>query len=134
MIEIIKYVADDGTEFDDEYDCREYEWQQSFDRTIQFVLLDGRRRRLDPIETSSYEDVWFIFIPNETAYHQLRRAWDGNWIDACSPNFLWDNIPKFGLWAYDEGINRDDGWYHVGDYIQSFQTMADEVMAVINGV
>ena len=134
MMEITKYVADDGTEFDDEYDCREYEWQQTFDRTIQFVLLDGRRRRLDPVETSSYEDTWFIFIPNETAYHQLRRAWDGDWIDTCSPNFLWDNTPKFGLWAYDEGINRNDGWYHVGDYIQSFQTMADEVMAVINGV
>ena len=26
MTEIIKYVADDGEEFDDEYDCRVYEW------------------------------------------------------------------------------------------------------------
>ena len=132
MIERIIYEADDGTEFDDEYDCREYEWQQTFDCNIQFVLLDGRHRRLDPVETSSYEDVWFIFVPNATAYRQLQRAWDGNWIDTCSPNFLWEE-PKFGLWAYDESINRDDGWYHVGDYIQSFQTMADEVMAVING-
>ena len=134
MIEIIKYVADDGTEFDDEYDCREYEWQQSFDRTIQFTLLDGRHRKLDPVETSSYEDAFFIFIPNETAYYQLRRAWDGDWVDACSPDFLWENEPKMGLWAYDEAISHDDGWYHVGDFIQSFQKMADAVMNVVNGV
>ena len=133
MQEIIIYRADDGTDFEDEYDCREYEWQQTFDSNIQFVLLDGKRRRLDPVKTSSYENVWFIFVPNGTAYQQLRKAWDNEWIDPCSPDFLLDNTPKFGLWAYDESISRDDGWYHVGDYIQRFQTMADGLLAVING-
>ena len=132
MQEIIIYRADDGTEFDDEYDCREYEWQQSFDGSTEFVLLDGKRRRLDPVDTSSYDNAWFIFVPNKTAYRQLQQAWDGDWIDACSPNFL-EEEPKFGLWAYDENISRDDGWYHVGDYIQRFQTMANQIMDAING-
>lgn len=133
MMEITKYVADDGTEFDDEYDCREYEWQQKFDSITQFVLLDHKHYRLDPIKSSSYEDAWFIFIPNEIAYQQLQRAWDDDLVEAHCPKFLYDNAPKFGLWAYDEGINRDEGWYHVGDYIQRFQTMTSRVMAVING-
>ena len=29
MTEVTKYIADDGTEFDDEYDCLEYEFEQN---------------------------------------------------------------------------------------------------------
>ena len=132
MIERIIYEADDGTEFDYEEDCLEYEWGLKLGDNIQFSLLGRRKNKLNPKDYSSYEDAWFIFVPNETAFKQLQNAWDGNYIDTCYPPFLWDDVHKYGLWAYDENICRE-GWYHVGDYLQALQREADEVMAVING-
>ena len=132
MIERIIYEADDGTEFDYEEECLQYEWGLKLGDNPQFSLLGHKKQKLDPKNFSSYEDAWFIFIPNATAFHQLQSAWDGNYIDSCRPYFLWDDTPRLGLWSYDEGICRD-GWYHVGEYIQKLQYEADEVMAVING-
>ena len=132
MIERIIYEADDGTEFDFEEDCLQYEWGLKLGDNIQFSLLGRRKNKLNPKDYSSYEDAWFIFVPNETAFEQLQDAWDGNYIDTCYPPFLWDDVHKYGLWAYDENICRE-GWYHVGDYLQTLQREADEVMAVING-
>lgn len=132
MIERIIYEADDGTEFDYEEDCLQYEWGLKLGNNPQFSLLSHKKKKLDPKSYSSYEDAWFIFIPNATAFRQLQDAWDGNYIDTCRPSFLWDDTPRLGLWAYDESICRD-GWYHVGEYIQKIQSEADEVMAIVNG-
>jgi hypothetical protein len=131
MIERIIYEADDGTEFDFEEDCLQYEWGLKLGDNIQFCLLGRKKNKLNPKDYTSYEDAWFIFVPNETAFKQLQNAWDGNYIDTCYPPFLWDDVHKYGLWAYDENICRE-GWYHVGDYLQALQQEADEVLAIIN--
>ena len=132
MIERIIYEADDGTEFDCEEDCLQYEWGLKLGDSIQFSLLGRKKNKLNPKDYTAYEDAWFIFVPNETAFKQLQNAWDGNYIDTCYPPFLWDDVHKYGLWAYDESICRD-GWYHVGEYIQKIQNEADAVMVIVNG-
>ena len=134
MIERIIYEADDGTQFDYEEDCLEYEWGLKLGDNIEFALVNHKKtRKLNPKDYKSYEEAWYIFVPNETAFKQLQDAWDGNYIDACYPPFLWEDVHKYGLWAYDESINRSDGWYHVGEYLQSIQQEADTVMGLING-
>lgn len=133
MTEMTIYVADDGTQFDYEEDCLEYEWSLKLGDNIEFALVNHKKtRKLNPKDFKSYEDAWFIFVPNETAFKQLQDAWDGNYIDTCYPPFLWEDNHKYGLWAYDESICRE-GWYHVGEYLQSIQDEADKVMGLING-
>ena len=134
MREVLIFIADDGTEFEDEWECREYEWQTKVGDEFLFSLLDSKHKVLNPIDPASYENAWFIFIPDLKAFNQLHDAWDGDWVDTCCPRFLHDYEKVCGLWAYDEHIDSRDGWYHVGNYIQQLQDKATEIMAVINGV
>lgn len=47
------------------------------------------------------------------------------------PDALNEYNPNPGLYAYDHDREK---WFHVGERISELQDMADEVMAVINGV
>ena len=65
----IVYIADDGTEFNNEYDCRDYEWmlerKEVFD-LIEFYDVDGNK--IENIMTEdAYNIVWTIVVPTEEA-------------------------------------------------------------------
>lgn len=64
MREEIRWIAEDGTVFDDECECREYEWKEST-ASATFTLLSDRFRILPVDETKSYEDCWYIYLPTE---------------------------------------------------------------------
>jgi hypothetical protein len=131
MEEIIIYRADDGTDFEDEYDCRLYEWECSIkdQMPLPVVLLDKHFKPLPVTEPSSFEDCWYIFLGSETAASFLADIWDCDITSTYCPRFLhtWDD--KSGLWAYDEDT---DGWYHLGNRLKELQTEADKCMETIN--
>ena len=62
MTEVTKYIADDGTEFDDEYDCLEYEFEQNV-KDGEWTLLDNKLKVLHNDQRRSYKDCWYIFLP-----------------------------------------------------------------------
>ena len=128
MTEVTKYIADDGTEFDDEYDCLEYEFGQNV-KDGEWTLLDNKFRILDNAERKSYEDCWYIFLPTGKVAEALMNAWDEDMIGNYTPRFLREYDFDSGLWAWDES---EDDWYHVGDRISKYQALADRVMAEIN--
>lgn len=59
MKAITTYIADDGTEFYDEYDCREYEENLSF-KNFKGIMLDE-----DFKKTEEIEDAFYLYIPTE---------------------------------------------------------------------
>lgn len=70
MQEVIKYVADDGTEFEDEAKCFDYERGMLLTDFSNRGLkaFDGNKREL-PVENytefgSLFDDSWFFIIPN----------------------------------------------------------------------
>lgn len=135
MTEITKYVADDGTEFDDEWDCRHYEWQQQFDGRAKFQMLGTYYERLDPMDAGSYEDAYFLFFPTHEAIQQCQEAWDCDMVDAYVPRFL-NPARKHhteidcGLWAYDDTTEE---WYHLGKRIEELTAIANKALEIING-
>jgi len=132
MREITKYEADDGTLFEDECDCLEYEWGQKMENDSHlFTLLSEKRIVLDNSTPSSYDDCYFIYLKNSKSAKALSRIWDGDIIGSYCPDFLggW-NDAKPGLWAFDEDA---DEWYHVGERIANLQDMANECMEAVNG-
>ena len=128
MTEVTKYIADDGTEFDDEYDCLEYEFEQNV-KDGEWTLLDNKLKVLHNDQRRSYEDCWYIFLPTRKSAEALMNAWDEDMIGCYTPRFLREYDFNPGLWAWDEG---EDDWYHVGDRISKYQALADQVMAEIN--
>jgi hypothetical protein len=77
----VRYVADDGTEFESEKECLEYESEQA-DIESSFILYDEKLEKLSP------ENADCCFYVNV-----LRRAAD-------VANYLYN---QYGL-----GMNRDD--------------------------
>jgi hypothetical protein len=132
MTEIVIYRADDGTDFEDEWDCKHYEWQQSCE-SAEYTLL-GRHLFILPTEdTSSYEDACFIFIPTQASAFALCNNWDTDMINADCPSFLpWraDQTIELGLWAWDEDLEK---WYHLGKKVDELTQLATKAMDAING-
>lgn len=132
MTEIVIYRADDGTEFEDEWDCRHYEWQQSCGNE-DYTLLGCHFQILPNEETNSYEDACFIFVPTQRSAFALCANWDTDMIGADCPSFLpWrgDQTIELGLWAWDEDLER---WYHLGKKVEELNKMATAAMDAING-
>lgn len=131
MREVSYWEADDGTVFEDESECREYEWKQNVeDCTNLYTLLDSNREKLDPLEPGSYDDCYYIFVANEFARKKLQVIWDDDVIGVYAPDFLSGYNFTPGLWAFDD--DRDE-WYHLGEKIAELQDIADSCMAVVNG-
>lgn len=128
MREELRYIADDGSVFEDESDCREYEFQQNT-KNGKWTLLDCNKNILDNTNPRSYEECSFVYLPNSHAARELTEAWDEDTIGCYLPDFLNDWSVDTGLWAFDDSC---DEWYHVGNRIAEYQDLADEVMEVIN--
>ena len=132
MQEIIIYRADDGTDFEDEWDCKHYEWQQSCE-SADYTLLSHNFQILPIDDTNSYEDACFIFVPTQASAFALSNNWDSEMVSTCSPSFLpWreDQTIELGLWAWDEDL---DNWYHLGKKVDELTQLATKAMDAING-
>lgn len=132
MQEIIIYRADDGTDFEDEWDCKHYEWQQSCGKA-DYTLLSHNFQILPADDTNSYEDAYFIFVPTQASAFALSNNWDSEMISAYRPSFLpWreDQTIELGLWAWDEDL---ENWYHLGKKVDELTQLATKAMDAING-
>lgn len=128
MREIHLYVADDGTEFEDEEECLRYETGcKAQGLKGRVVLLDENFRSLSLSDLNQWENAWFIYAKDIQALRDLSDVWDWDLTGMRAPRFLFADTP--GLFAYDEII---DEWYHVGTRLQEIQSIADQAMKAIN--
>lgn len=78
METITIYVAEDGTKFDDERECIDYEdkmlIQKVYDSGIRFYDYDFKQIEKENIVNS--KDIIYIYIPSEEAYYSLVSALD----------------------------------------------------------
>ena len=128
MRELHLYIADDGTEFEDEEECLRHETGcRAQELKGQVALLDENFRLLPLSDLSQWENAWFIYAKDIQALRDLSDVWDWDLTGIRAPRFLFADTP--GLFAYDEII---DDWYHVGTRLQEIQSIADQAMKAIN--
>ena len=127
MTELHLYIADDGTEFEDEEDCLRHEVGCRAQELKGVVLLDENFRPIPLSDLSQWENAWFIYAKDIQALRDLSDVWDWDLVGVSPPHFLFED--RAGLFAYDE--NQDE-WYHVGTRFQEIQSIADKAMKVIN--
>ena len=128
MTEIHLYVADDGTEFEDEEECRRHEAGcRAFELKGRVVLLDENFLPLLLTDLSQWENAYFIYAKDIQALRDLSDVWDWDLVGISPPRFLFADTP--GLFAYDGII---DEWYHMGTRLQEIQSVADQAMEIIN--
>ena len=127
MTELHLYIADDGTEFEDEEECLRHEVGCRVQLLKGVVLLDENFRPIPLSDLSQWENAWFIYAKDIPALRDLSDVWDWDLTGVSPPRFLFADTP--GLFAYDGII---DEWYHMGTRLQEIQSAADQAMKTIN--
>lgn len=128
MTELHLYIAEDGTEFEDEEECLRHEAGcRAQELKGRVALLDENFRPLLLTDLSQWEDAWFIYAKDIQALRDLSDTWDWDLVGMAPPRFLLADKP--GLFAYDK---ITDEWYHMGTRIQEIQSIADKAMKIVN--
>lgn len=121
------YIADDGTEFEDEEECVKYEQEkEAFGiRGMAFLLTEDYK--LLPLLPKSLEDAWFIVIEDTEAIPLLIE-----WSKQYGIYHPWDRYSRL---PHHPGIYffRADGeqWYHLGDTIAELKLMRGKVSEAV---
>jgi hypothetical protein len=125
MIEIRFWQADDGTKFDDEYDCIRYERKKKLEvYKDDFVFYDYNKCLIPPEEASA-ERICIIVIKTSAAAEYI-----GEWFesDGCySPFDGCEFGHEVGTWVYGEMVEMGDEWVKLEAEIERLQNFLAEI-------
>ena len=97
----ILYIADDGTQFEDEWECADYEWRLTHPhlKEIKFLNAAGELLLSDPLKEITYNNAETVIVPNEEALQDLQDMTD--YTGFCEYN----DINSIGTWNhYDNSM------------------------------
>lgn len=97
------YIANDGTQFEDGYECKEYEFNL-LKKGADFVMFNQKAEMTDELE-----DCFFINIKNQQALDYLTNY--GGYEGYAVPTDI-------GSFYYSEDDNR---WYNLKDKIDELE-------------
>lgn len=124
MKEIYYVVADDGTRFDDKWDCIQYERQKALEKfKDDFQFFDYYKKPI-PIEEATTEKVMYIVIKTDKCAEII-----GDWFskDDCIDPFDGFYEDVVGTWVYGEEIDKGDGWYKLELIIEELQNILNKI-------
>ena len=97
----IVYIADDGKEFDNEFECEHYEWILNHPNMKYIKIYDNRTGELfdDIMTDDAYNYGDKVVVPTESALKDL-NAWA-----SCSGYCYFHQITGVGTWLFNEDEN-----------------------------
>lgn len=99
----VVYIADDGKEFDDKYDCEDYEWKLNHPGLNDVRMYDEDDNKIkDMLSQDTYEIVMKIIVLNENAVKEMKDL--ARYTGFC----CYGNIDEPGEWVWN-----DKGWKFV---------------------
>lgn len=89
------YIADDGTWFDDEFECEGYEFLCNLPEDhLEFYSANGKLMSGSPLDSHIYNFSEKIVIPDEISLEHLHKVADFcGWCE-------WDRIDSIGTWVW----------------------------------
>ena len=98
------YIANDGKEFNDVYECKRYEWTLDYPGLNDVTFYDDNDKEMnDKFSENTYEYVARIIIPNKDALVAIQKLgqYTGfscyEWIDSVG-EWIWNyEVNKFKL-------------------------------------
>ena len=118
MIEVIIYVAFDGTEFDDEDECYEYERLKHGEEFVgQIHFFDCHKQ---PLKIGcDLGDIFYAVV--DTA--EAAKWWNAGCFHAGLPQPFEERDFQPGFYWYDI---HNDGWRYLQEEMEKLQLLADE--------
>lgn len=97
----IIYIADDGTQFDDEYDCKDYEWKLNHSHLKDVHIFDKDGKEFENIlSDDAYHYSAKIVVTSNEAVKGLRDL--ANYTGYC----YYEQVNKVGEWRFDEAEEK----------------------------
>ena len=95
------YIADDGKEFDNEFDCEHYEWMLNHPNLKYIKIYDNRTGELfdDIMTDDAYNYGDKVVVPTESALKDLN-----DWA-TYSGYCYFHQITEVGTWVFNEDEN-----------------------------
>lgn len=93
----IIYIADDGTQFDDEFDCEDYEWKTNHPRLKEVHIFDKNGNEFENIflkDAYNYSEK--IIVPSDEAAREIRD------LGAYTGYTCYEDISGAGIWVFDK--------------------------------
>lgn len=121
MKEIKYYIADDGTEFDSEDECLEYE--NRFSSIMDKIIFIQDREILDPKESNikhCCEWCTAIYVPHEEDIETVSQMFDSFGVE--NP---FNNCYRSGIHYYE------DGWISLDEEIEKLENRKEFLMSLI---
>ena len=92
----VVYIADDGKEFDDEFECEEYEWILKHPHLKEIKCYDKIGKPLENIVSEdTYNRCERIVVPTEECVAELSELAD--YAGFCD----YSDITEPGIWLFD---------------------------------
>lgn len=99
------YIADDGTEFDDDFECEKYEYKCDF-KNNNIIILDREGEILDSSDDINFNFCHYIKVKSFKDLDILQKIYEYNEF----------NVPNdIGEFYYDD---ESDYWYLIDDKIE----------------
>ena len=90
----IVYIADDGKEFDDEYECKDYEWKLNHPHIENVRLYGKHNKKLHSEKT--YCEVRNVIISDKNALNDLQDL--AKYTGFC----CYEDITECGEWKFSD--------------------------------
>lgn len=100
------FIADDGTVFDDEWDCKDYEFRKTLDLCDIEVYDENGLRLMDIFDEDAYNRAMKVVARTEKAVTDLRKIVD------YTGFVMYGDITSPGVWVFE---NDKD---HYGAFVQ----------------
>lgn len=125
MKEVIYYEANDGTRFDNEWDCAEYEFSKGFEPIAEMLMLwDGDGDKMEITHRTNLGRAYAIYCSSITAAKFLKE-WgerDGIITPYSDIDIEWCGEVPLGEFVY-----FCDQWYAVNEVVTLFEKMSQQM-------
>ena len=120
------YFADDETEFETEYECREYERQLKAN-FASVLFFDDNLNLMENPTNSQLACIWYIKVLDGDGATKLME-----WINDVVGIFmdgLPDKLTAGQIFAWD---NTDSVWYSPVEMVTKYQTIVDTIEKAVS--
>ena len=96
----IIYIADDGTQFDNEWDCDAYEWKLNHPHLKDILMFDENGNKFeDNLAEDTYNNCSKVVITNDDTLQAIRDI--ASYTGYCE----YESIDSIGEWVHDDRKN-----------------------------
>lgn len=119
MTKIIKFIADDGTEFEDGVECKKYEWSLKYGELLKNCRAYDRD--FDPIpltQNTPFEDLYYLYVDSAESAKAIERICAEQYASYYSP-FKEILFPTGAAYLYYDNIF--DTWVNIEEAVEKLK-------------